>query len=134
MVPHPKTCAPNDHLEDVAAIMRKNKIGSLPVVKDDRIVGIITESDIFEALIKITGGTAGLSKRISLKVSPKEKTKQFYEIVNLCENFSMDVLTILTHFCKEDKTILITLRVSGEKLSEFVDALWGSHYQVLTVE
>jgi CBS domain-containing protein len=28
--------------------MRKHKIGSLPVVKDGRLVGIITEHDFFE--------------------------------------------------------------------------------------
>lgn len=42
-------------LEEAAVIMRENRISALPVVKDDKIVGIITESDIFDSFISILG-------------------------------------------------------------------------------
>lgn len=42
-------------LEKAAVIMRENRIGTLPVVEDGKLVGIITESDIFEAFIHILG-------------------------------------------------------------------------------
>jgi len=35
--------------------MRENRIGTLPVVKDNKLVGIITESDIFDAFIDLLG-------------------------------------------------------------------------------
>ncbi len=42
----------NDSLKSVALKMQENKIGALPVVGDhNKVVGIITESDIFRALI-----------------------------------------------------------------------------------
>jgi CBS domain-containing protein len=31
--------------------MIDNKIGGLPVVNDDEVIGIVTESDLFEALV-----------------------------------------------------------------------------------
>lgn len=42
----------NDTLKSVAVKMQENKIGALPVVDNhNKVVGIITESDIFRALI-----------------------------------------------------------------------------------
>lgn len=42
-------------LEKAAVIMRENRIGTLPVVEDGKLIGIITESDIFDAFIHILG-------------------------------------------------------------------------------
>lgn len=42
-------------LEEAAVIMRENRIGTLPVVEDKKLVGIITESDIFDAFIELLG-------------------------------------------------------------------------------
>lgn len=40
-------------LHDVAKIMLENKIGGLPVMDGDDVVGIITESDVFRAVMEI---------------------------------------------------------------------------------
>lgn len=46
------TCHVDDTIKLVATKMQENKIGALPVVdSDNRVVGIITESDIFRVLI-----------------------------------------------------------------------------------
>lgn len=42
-------------LEEAATLMRDNKVSFLPVVEDDRLVGIITESDIFDSFIELLG-------------------------------------------------------------------------------
>jgi len=42
-------------VEEAALLMREQSIGALPVVEDGRLVGIITESDIFDAFIEIMG-------------------------------------------------------------------------------
>jgi len=42
-------------LEDAAKIMLDRRIGGLPVVRGDQIVGIITESDIFRIFAQILG-------------------------------------------------------------------------------
>lgn len=42
-------------VEEAALIMRDEKIGGLPVMKDNKLVGIVTETDIFGAFIKIMG-------------------------------------------------------------------------------
>jgi acetoin utilization protein AcuB/CBS domain-containing protein len=50
---NPLTVAPETGLREAAMLMIENKIGGLPVVNDDNlVVGIITESDLFEALVQ----------------------------------------------------------------------------------
>ena len=49
----PLTVTPATGLREAALLMIENKIGGLPVVEDDNmVVGIITESDLFEALLQ----------------------------------------------------------------------------------
>ena len=42
-------------IEDAARIMSDNNIGGLPILEDDILVGIITESDIFKVFIELFG-------------------------------------------------------------------------------
>ena len=49
------TISPDALLEEAAVLMRDNKISTLAVVKDNKLVGIITESDIFDAFIDLLG-------------------------------------------------------------------------------
>jgi acetoin utilization protein AcuB len=49
------TISPEALLEEAAVLMRENKISTLAVVKDSKLVGIITESDIFDAFIDLMG-------------------------------------------------------------------------------
>ena len=47
------TVNPDTKLYEVAKIMLEQKIGGLPVMEEDGVVGIITESDVFRAVMEI---------------------------------------------------------------------------------
>ena len=49
------TVSPDADLVDVARTMLERKIGGLPVVEDGRLVGIVTESDIFRRFVELHG-------------------------------------------------------------------------------
>jgi len=55
MTKNPTTISPDALLEEAAVLMRDNKIEMLPVVKDDHLVGVITESTILDAFIELLG-------------------------------------------------------------------------------
>lgn len=40
-------------IEEAARILRDNKIGGLPVMRGDKLVGIITESDLFDVFLEL---------------------------------------------------------------------------------
>ena len=47
------TVGPDTDLNEVARTMLERKIGGLPVVEHGRLVGIITESDIFKRFVEL---------------------------------------------------------------------------------
>ncbi len=46
------TTAPGDELEVAARVMLEDKVGSLPVVEDGRVVGIVTETDLLRRIVE----------------------------------------------------------------------------------
>ena len=51
MAKNPFTVAADATLEEAALIMRENEVGGLPVLDGSKLVGVITESNIFDAFI-----------------------------------------------------------------------------------
>lgn len=51
MTRHPITVTRNTTIQEAARLMLQNKIAGLPVVEYDKVVGIITESDIFRLVV-----------------------------------------------------------------------------------
>lgn len=56
MVSQVITVTPESELKDAVQLMVNKKIGCLPVVEDDRLVGLITETDIMLQYCKELGG------------------------------------------------------------------------------
>ena len=52
MTAEPLTIAPDDSIQDAAEMMLEYKVSGLPVVEGERVVGIITESDIFRLIVE----------------------------------------------------------------------------------
>jgi acetoin utilization protein AcuB len=60
MIRDPMTVAPDTPLLDAASTLHETKYGAMPVVKDGRLVGILTVGDLVHALVDLLQGeTAG---------------------------------------------------------------------------
>jgi len=54
-------------LEEAARVMADQRVGGLPVMQDQKLVGIITETDLFKALLQLLGGRRpGLRVTVSI--------------------------------------------------------------------
>jgi CBS domain-containing protein len=53
MIQNPMTVTPGTLLFEAAQTLHNTKYGSLPVLEDGRVVGILTESDLLRALVAI---------------------------------------------------------------------------------
>ena len=53
MTPNVSTISPDAPITDAVHLMRTQRIGALPVVEGDRIVGILTRSDILNAFLDL---------------------------------------------------------------------------------
>ncbi len=46
------TVSPNATIRDAANLMLEHEVGALPVMENDKLIGIITESDIFRVIVQ----------------------------------------------------------------------------------
>jgi acetoin utilization protein AcuB len=62
MIREPITVGPDDEIETAAQLIYQHKIGGMPVVKNGKLVGIITASDILRAFIDMMGILSSTSR------------------------------------------------------------------------
>jgi acetoin utilization protein AcuB len=87
------TTTPDTPIEAAASLMRKRKIGALPVVRGERLVGIVTESDLLDVLLELAGaGERGL--RVSLELD--EGDDVVHELLAVGERHGMRLASVLT--------------------------------------
>jgi len=72
------TLGPDDALAGAASLMRRERIGAVPIVEGDMLVGILTRSDVLDAFIALAGrveGDAAAGKRAVEPGSPGKKPR-----------------------------------------------------------
>jgi acetoin utilization protein AcuB len=82
MIKKPITVAPTDDIEWAAQLIYKKKISGLPVVKDQILVGILTETDILRAFINMMGILSSSSRIDAVVGSHPGDFKKAVQIIN----------------------------------------------------
>lgn len=94
MSPHTVFVRENDTIEQVALLMEEKRVTGLPVLNDeDKLVGMITEHDIFKVLIEITGAKKG-GVQVALSLSDAPGSLQ--PILGLLREQGARITSILT--------------------------------------
>lgn len=128
MKSNPLMVMPDTPIEDAALLMRDQKIGALPVVRDGKILGIITESDIFRAFATIfSSPQAGV--RITFAIDKFENA--FGLIAGLTAGHAVHVLSLFTSV--QGDIPVCVVRLASDGVEAMLDAIWKSEHRVLNV-
>jgi acetoin utilization protein AcuB len=116
------TVRPDCPLEEAARLMVERKIGGLPVVESGRVVGIITETDIFRQFAAVLGGGTG-SLRLTVQVPnvPGQLAELSSRIAQVCGNIS----SVVAYDADQSERMNITLRVEGTDRETLLEAIAG---------
>ena len=94
MTPDPRTATPLDPIEEAARTMRSNRIGCLPVLDGDALVGIVTVTDLLDALLRLTGvGKPGGRLALRLEDTPG----RLAELMGLLAREGINAHSVLTY-------------------------------------
>ena len=122
------TVGPDDYLEQAALLMRENGVGGIPVVEDGQLVGIITESDIFDAFIDIMGlRQSGL--RVHLEV--ENRIGVLAEVSGLMRDLGVNI-TYTVYAPDGDKGVLV-LRLDVFEEEPVVEVLKKANFEIISV-
>jgi len=117
-------------LEEAARIMVDHKIGSLPVVRDRQVVGIITETDIFRTMAEALGGREkGL--RIAMRVP--EVKGELAKVAAQVAELGGNIISIATFLGSDAQHRDITMKVQGAKREDLVTALEKNGVRIIDV-
>ncbi len=91
MIKKPITVEPDNDIEIAAQLIYKHKIGGIPVVKKNKLVGIITESDILRAFIDMMGILTA-SSRIDVVI--KDEPGLFKNALQIINDNGGDIINV----------------------------------------
>jgi acetoin utilization protein AcuB len=118
-----KTITEDTPIEEAARIMSDNKIGGLPVVRGEQVVGIITETDLFKILLELMGAReSGIRATVLLTEKPGELARLTKVIADLGGNF----IAFGTFVGQNPSNRLITFKVAGlteEQVSQSIQPI-----------
>jgi acetoin utilization protein AcuB len=96
MTRDPVTVAPDDTVEHAAQIMLENTISGLPVVDGrGKVVGILTQSDVFRAFMHITGILQG---GVQFALRLEDRPGLIKEVVDLLRSRGARFVSLLTSY------------------------------------
>ncbi len=114
------TVSPDCPLEEAAALMVKHKIGSLPVVEAEQIVGIITETDIFRQFAAVLGGG---TDSLRLTVQVPDVPGQLAELAGRIAQIGGNISSVVAYGANQPERINITLRIEGTDRERIIEAI-----------
>jgi acetoin utilization protein AcuB len=96
-------------LEEAARIMIDYKIGCLPILKEGKLVGIITETDIFKTFVEILGGR---EKGLRLTLDVTEKKGVLAAIASEIVKHNGNIISVATFSGRDSTDRIITVKVA----------------------
>lgn len=121
------TTSPDTTVEEAIMLMRQHDIGCLPVLENGELVGIITESSVFDALTKLFGfNRPGL--RITVQVT--DRIGVIADLTTIIKNLNLTVISLVT-FPTSEATASIIFRIATDKAEPVINELEAHGYQIL---
>ena len=115
MVKNVKTVGEYETVEEAARLMADYGIGSLAVVKNELLVGFITENDVFKAFIDMFGTRhAGVRATFIMNDKPGALNVFTQALAELNGN----IVSLVTADVEEKESRKVTLRVTGVSLEQ----------------
>jgi acetoin utilization protein AcuB len=102
-------------LEEAARIMADNKIGGLPVLRGEQVVGIITETDLFKVFLELMGAREG-GVRVTALIH--EQRGQLAKVTQAISNAEGNFIAFGQFSGEDSSNRLITFKVTGLEQSQ----------------
>ncbi len=132
MIEDPVCVGPYKSLDEAALLMRQHKVGGLPVVSKGKLVGILTESNVFDAVAKFM--EAGTPEATQVCCDFADEPGAIARISSFTEEFGLEILSFVTHRRGADVgRRILAMRLLGAHMEEYVEALWKKGLRVLNV-
>jgi acetoin utilization protein AcuB len=106
----PITVSEDAPLEEAARVMVERKIGCLPVMREGTLVGMITETDIFETFVEVLGG-GDASLRVTVLVP--DVRGELARLAGVIAQLGGNICSVARFESADPEQCFITFRLEG---------------------
>jgi acetoin utilization protein AcuB len=117
-------------VEDAAHMMVDAKIGGMPVTKEGKVVGIITETDLFKVFMELMGTH---EKGIRVSVLMEDKPGQIAKISRLISDAGGSFLGFASFAGPDPSLMNVTFKVTGIKKEDIKKILGKDVKKILDI-
>ncbi len=115
-------------LEEAARILAENKLGGLPVMRDGRLAGIVTETDLFKIFLELFGAhEPGIRMTVLVPNQPGELSKLTSTIYKAGGN----ILALGTSRGEDTNTVELTMKIEGVGKTSLREAVKGQVRKII---
>ncbi|MFA5447089.1 MAG: CBS domain-containing protein [Sphaerochaeta sp.] len=120
----------NITVEEAARLMVDQDLSSLPVLDGDRLIGIVSKSDMFKILLELFGARH-FGVRVSFVVDDKPGT--IAKISQALSEAGLDIIAFGTFMGTDPTNAICTVKVQGASMSKTVEIIKPFVSQLLDV-
>lgn len=121
---------PDIPIEEAARMLADNKIGGMPVVEDGRLVGIVTETDIFRVMVEMLGARR---KGLRLTFSVEDHRGTLAQLVGEISRQGGNIITIAVFRGDDDTHPTIVTKVEDADQERMIGMLRGRGATIIDV-
>lgn len=127
MVKDVVTIDPDAAIEEAAVVMRENKFGTLVVVKDGKMTGLITESDLFKAFIDVFGFDRPGVRIVAIF---DDEIGSLGKLASLVSSLDIYIISLVITYDKDGR-VKTVMRLQTEDRDKVVNELKKNGYEVI---
>lgn len=124
------TITKNTTVEEAARMMVDQDLSSLPVLDGDKLIGIVSKSDMFKILLELFGARH-FGVRVSFIVDDKPGT--IAKISQALSEAGMDIIAFGTFMGTDPSNAICTVKVQGASMAKVVEIIKPFVNQLLDV-
>lgn len=123
----PLTADPSDPVEDAARTMRERKIGCLPVVEGEKVVGIVTGLDLLDAILRMTGVDKPSGR---LEVRLRDEPGELARLTSFLSHRDLNIHSILTS-PEGPENVRVVMRIGSIEIPPIAKEMRSSGFDVV---
>ncbi|MEC1263044.1 acetoin utilization AcuB family protein [Bacillus swezeyi] len=119
---------PLDFAEEISAVFFEHDIGCLPIVKNGKLVGIVTKSDLLHTFVQLTGAHFPGSQ---IEIKTEDITQGLADISPIFSKRQIGILSVLVYPGEKEHSKILVFRVQTMNPASIIKDVKTKGYQVL---
>lgn len=117
-------------VEEAARIMADNKIGGMPVMKEDEMVGIITETDLFKLFLELLGAR---EEGVRVTALIKDKPGELEKVTRAIHAGNGNIVAIVQALGRSSEDRVVTMKIRGMSLNDLKQAVESQVLEIIDI-